>query len=317
MTSRTTDLTRRAVGPDDLAAVTSLLTASDESVLGHRDFTDEEIAADLRRADLESYGWYAADGTLVGYGWVSRIERSDRVEVDGYVLPTWDESLGLEMFAQLEERGRSLAADAGHHSVLFDIGVYRQDEKSRGWMTGRDFEVATTFTRMRIDLAGPVEPAEGPRPVTVRRTNGSDDELRVAHRIDEESFVDHYGNVATSYERWRERLTERGEDWATVWLAELDGEPVGVLVGTPQFEQDENAGYVRTLGTLPSARGRGVAKAMLRAYFDASQRAGRVAVLLHVDVANVTDALGVYESVGMRSVLEIDAWNKRVPVGSA
>jgi hypothetical protein len=33
-------------------------------------------------------------------------------------------------------------------------------------------------------------------------------------------------------------------------------------------------------------------------------------VLLHVDVANVTGALRVYESVGMRAVLEIDAWAK-------
>ena len=33
-------------------------------------------------------------------------------------------------------------------------------------------------------------------------------------------------------------------------------------------------------------------------------------MLLHVDVANVTGALRVYESVGMRAVLEIDAWAK-------
>jgi ribosomal protein S18 acetylase RimI-like enzyme len=51
---------------------------------------------------------------------------------------------------------------------------------------------------------------------------------------------------------------------------------------------------------------------LLRHYFSASQAEGRVAVLLHVDVANVTNALGVYESVGMRPILEIDAWAKRV-----
>jgi hypothetical protein len=33
-----------------------------------------------------------------------------------------------------------------------------------------------------------------------------------------------------------------------------------------------------------------------------------------VDVANVTNALGVYESVGMRPILEVDAWAKRAPV---
>ena len=38
-------------------------------------------------------------------------------------------------------------------------------------------------------------------------------------------------------------------------------------------------------------------------------------MLLHVDLANVTNALGLYESVGMRPVLQIDAWTKRSPVG--
>ena len=36
-------------------------------------------------------------------------------------------------------------------------------------------------------------------------------------------------------------------------------------------------------------------------------------MILHVDVANVTGALRLYESVGMRPVLEIDAWAKGEP----
>ncbi len=38
-------------------------------------------------------------------------------------------------------------------------------------------------------------------------------------------------------------------------------------------------------------------------------------MLLHVDVANVTGALRLYESVGMRAVLEIDAWGKGERLG--
>ena len=54
---------------------------------------------------------------------------------------------------------------------------------------------------------------------------------------------------------------------------------------------------------------------MLRDYFARARREGRTAVLLHVDVANVTGALRLYESVGMRAVLEIDAWAKGELVG--
>jgi ribosomal protein S18 acetylase RimI-like enzyme len=55
---------------------------------------------------------------------------------------------------------------------------------------------------------------------------------------------------------------------------------------------------------------------MLRDCFAAARRAGRKAVLLHVDVANVTGALRLYESVGMRAFLTIDAWTKRSPTTS-
>ncbi|MBA2769229.1 MAG: GNAT family N-acetyltransferase [Sporichthyaceae bacterium] len=310
MDTRVTTLRRRTLTTDDLDDVTGLLTASDMDVLGHTDFTAGEIEADLRRADSEAYGWYSG-GTLVGYGWLTRVADTARIDLDAYVLPVHDSRLGVDMLAFLEERGLTLAAAAGHDEAVFDIGVYRQDEKTRGWMAERGFHSPTSFVRMRIDVDGPLDPAEPRSGITVRRSDGSESDLRLAHRLVEDSFVEHYGHVETTYERWHERFTERGPDWAEVWLAEVEGEPAGVLVGTPQFEEDENAGYVRTLGTLRSVRGRGVGKALLRAYFHAAQRAGRVAVLLHVDVSNVTGALGVYESVGMRPVLTIDAWTKR------
>lgn len=314
MTARLADqLTSRSLGPDDLAAVVGLLEASDLAVLGHRDFTEHEIAADLARDGVEHRGWYDGEGTLVGYGWVQRLEDSELVDVDAYVRPTQDASLGDVVVAWTVERARALAGAAGHAEARVDVGAYRQDERTRGWLSRAGFEVGTTYTRMRIDLDGPVE-VPAPGRVTVRAAADTDDDRRLAHRIADESFADHYGHVDVSFESFRRRLTEQGEGWSSVLLAELDGEPVGVLVATKQFEQDEDAGYVRTLGVLSPGRGHGVAKALLRTYFDACQRAGRAAVLLHVDVANVTGALRLYESVGMRTVLEIDAWATRVPV---
>ena len=148
----------------------------------------------------------------------------------------------------------------------------------------------------------------------MRRSDGSDDDLLAAYRVEAGSFVEHYGHVPVDYDTWLEKITARGDDFAVLWLAEVDGEPAGLLVGTTRYLQEHNAGYVRTLGTLPAARGRGAGKSLLRAYFASEQRAGRAAVLLHVDVANVTGALAIYESVGMRAVETIDAWAKRVPI---
>jgi mycothiol synthase len=311
----TTDIFhRRPVSVDDLAAVVELLAASDEAALGRTDFTVTEVESDLRNGRKEHQGWYDDAGALVAYGWVSRVGESPKVEVDAYVHPLRDVAIGVELMAALEDCGQRLAGDAGHDHADFDTGAYRHDERTRDWLRARGFAVGTTFTRMRIDFDGPVGQPPVTPGVTVRRSDASESDLRVAHTIDEASFGEHYGHVAQDFDTFRRKFTENGERWCTLWLAELDATPVGLLVGTKQFEEDDDAGYVRRVGVTSAARGHGVAKALLRHYFSTSQGEGRVGVLLHVDVANVTNALGLYESVGMRPILEIDAWAKTVPV---
>jgi ribosomal protein S18 acetylase RimI-like enzyme len=308
----------RRLTPDDLSAVCRVLEASDLAAVGFVDFTADEVAADLRRDDLEAYGWYDDAGTMWGYGCLSLAAGSNNVEIDLYVHPDHAAPLGQQVLAVLEARGGELAAAAGHGEPWFGTGVYRADSRTRGWLEAAGYTVQTTFTRMRVDL-DPDRPVDvPPTDVVVRRVTDEAD-LRRAHELEEASFLEHYGNVPITFERWQQRLAKQGPDWAQVFLAEVDGEPVGLLVSTRQFEPDEDAGYVRTLGVLPAGRGKGVGTALLRDCFAAAQRAGRKAVLLHVDVANVTGALRLYESVGMRPVLEIDAFAKgtsSVPPGA-
>ena len=301
---------------EDAPAIAELLLASDIAVLGRSDYTLTELEADLRRPDLEHTGWYDESGTLIGYGWLGRFEQTSKVEFDAYVHPEHDAALGDEVLATLEARSLELAAEAGHDHALLDTGAYREDERTRGWLARRGFEIATTFTRMRIDLPGDAPAPEPPAGVVVRRSDAGEHALRTAHDIHEKAFTEHYGSVPRTFEKFREQFQEHGQDWSSLWLGDVDGEPSGLLIGTQQFVEEDNAGYVRIVGVLPEARGRGLAKALLQTYFAACQEDGRTAVLLHVDQANVTNALGLYESVGMRSVLQIDAWAKRSPVGA-
>jgi mycothiol synthase len=305
----TTTTTHRSLGPDDLDDVCDLIAECDLATVGFVDFTRDEIAVDLAKATIESTGWYDGQGALVGYGWLERAERTNQVEIDLYLRPSCDDGLGHTMLAQLEHRAGELAAEAGHAEPWVGGNIYRQDTRTRDCLRAAGFSRQTTFTRMRIDLDPARPPEQRGSDVTIRRITEEPD-LRLAHEIEEGSFLEHYGNVPVTYESWLDRLTDRGEDFRHVYLAELDGTPVGLLTSSRRFGEDENAGFVRTLGVLPAARGRGVGTALLRDYFARAHREGRRAVLLHVDVANVTGALRVYESVGMRAVLEIDAWAK-------
>jgi mycothiol synthase len=307
--TQTTLTTTRPLGPDDLDDVCELLAECDLAAVGFVDFTRDEIAVDLAKETIETSGWYDGQGALVGYGWLRRVERTNQVELDLYVRPSSDPALGPTILATLEERAAAVVAADGHAEPWLGVNVYRQDVPTHGWLRAAGYRVQTTFTRMRIDL-DPTRPPEQPASdVTIRRVTEEAD-LRLAHEIEEEAFLEHYGNVPVSFATWRQLLTERGADYAEVYLAGLDGTPVGLLVGTRKFEEDEDAGYVRTLGVLPAGRGRGVGTALLIDYFARAHRNGRRAVMLHVDVANVTGALRLYEVVGMRAVLEADAWAK-------
>ena len=303
------------LGPADLADLFGFLVLCDTAVIGQADISEEEVVADLRNPAVESYGWRDRSGRLVAHGYVERVADSEKVVVDVYVHPDHtDQDLGLEVFRFLEERGRIAAVAAGAGAVTYDMGAWRQDRQTQDWLRRSGYESPTSYVRMRIDLPPADRPVEQPAVpgVRVRRTDLGEDDLRAAHRVDSEAFVEHFGYVPVDLEHYRHRLTEHGPDFTQLWLAEVDGAVAGLLVGTKRFEQEHDAGYVDSLATLPSARGRGAGKALLRAYFAAEQAAGRSAVLLHVDVANVTGALAIYESVGMRPIETIDAWVKRV-----
>jgi ribosomal protein S18 acetylase RimI-like enzyme len=302
------------LGPDHLRELYDFLVACDTAVIGQADITEQEVAADLRNPAVEAYGWRDASGRLVAHGYAERVADSEKVVVDVYVLPDHpDQDLGLEVFRFLEERGQAAVAGVDSGSVLFDMGAWRHDRQTRDWLRRSGYESPTSFVRMRIDLDTPVDEPETAG-VRVRRTAMSDEDVRTAHQLDTQSFGEHFGFVPVDLEHYRHRLTEHGDDFTQLWLAELDGAPAGLLIGTRRFQEEHDAGYVDSLATAPAARGRGVGKALLRAYFAAEQRAGRSAVLLHVDVANVSGALAIYESVGMRPIETIDAWVKRVPL---
>jgi ribosomal protein S18 acetylase RimI-like enzyme len=167
---------------------------------------------------------------------------------------------------------------------------------------------------MRIDHNGHLEAPRPPAGVTLRA--GTEPAVReAAHAILNASFADHFGWVPKPYDTWHESLERKSTfDWTQLWVAELDGRPVAILTCTDQFVDDDGCGYVGDLGVLPDARGRGIAKYLLRHAFAIDVAAGRKGTILHVDSNNTTPALGVYESVGMRAVLVIDVWRRTVAV---
>ncbi|MEU8267827.1 GNAT family N-acetyltransferase [Sphaerisporangium sp. NPDC049002] len=304
---------RRAVA-EDVPVIHELVSACDTAILGHPDMTEDDVADVLAEPgfDLARDGWLVfrrdADPSLVGWGYAARQGDSDSVDIeilsrDDVVTPwLWDTVL---------RRSRELAVEAGHPHAVADVGIYRQDDAKQALAKEHGFEAATSFHRLRADHTD-VDPGSLPG-VTVRQAAGSEELTRAAHRIHQEGFAEHFGFVPKEYDRWREDFESSStHDWSQLLVAEVDGQPAAMLLGSDMFVSDENCGYVRILSVLPEFRGRGLGRLLLRHAFARDARGGRAGTYLHVDSNNSSPALDLYLSVGMRHVLAIDVWRRTV-----
>ncbi|WP_088318892.1 GNAT family N-acetyltransferase [Kineosporia sp. R_H_3] len=256
---------------------------------------------------------------------LAALEVSDRAE-DG----AKDPELFVEVFVRPDRAGRLetdllgwglraarswLAAD-GRAAARVETGVEREDEALGAGARDHGFTRERTFWRMERALgAGTAHPPAAPPGVVVRQAQGRADH-ETAHRLREASFVEHWGHRPRTFDEWWTRLTRSvGADLDQWWLADLDGEPVGFCVGETRGVDGDAGGYVRSLGVLPAARGRGVARHLLRVAFAEHTRRGWAWSQLTVDSENSTGATDLYRSVGMEPVEVIDAYATRVVRG--
>jgi mycothiol synthase len=314
MTALPDGYTARSPELDDVPAIVELVRAYTTAVVGFADYTEDDARDELTEPgfDREQDARLVFDlsGRLVGHTTVAGSGEGDQLHID-VVAP--DPAAARWLFAWGLNRAREIGRAREHPRVTVDHGIYRADEPLREHARAHGLRVATTYHRMRVDHEGSVPAPQPPAGVVLRQ--GTDPAVRrAAHGVLNTAFADHFGYQSQSYDTWLDTLERRSAfDWTQLWVAELDGRPVGVLECRDQYLAEEGCGYVANLGVLPDARGRGVAKYLLRHAFATDAAAGRAGTILHVDSNNTTPALGLYESVGMRPTLVIDVWQAHLP----
>lgn len=304
---------------DDASAVFSLCVAVDTAVLGRPDVSLEDVHADLTStsADAARNQAIVLDGDRVlAWAWVED-RSSGRTMVDLFV----DRSLTLEQQDALADwawpwivaRGREVGAERGLDSTLLDTGLLDDDTWGGEVLERHGFARVRTWWRMARDVV-PGEQWTSAPGVVLRQLDRSrlDDELRSVYDVLETAFVDHWNHHPVTFEEWRRAKEEApGCDLDLWWVAELDGGPVGALIGSAQAADDATL-YVVSVGTLPVARGRGVAKSLLWQAFAAAPERGWTRVMLNVDGENPTGATALYRSVGMDVDFAMSAWHRTV-----
>ena len=265
-------------------------------------------------------------------GWVALEDRAaGRVNIQ-WVLPA---SLPhrAELATSLNDWADAVAGAFARHrkveSSIINDGCDARDEDRKQLMSAAGYTKVRTWLHMERPVT-PEEATTTPAPregVRVRRVRRHESgmplaqDVRWVHIVLEESFEDHFNSYPESFSEFVARMSDvQDVPWDHWWIAEVqqsDGSwwPGGGLVADvmPARGTKGEGTYLEYLGVHRTARGRGIAKALLNAAIQDAAERGRTRVALEVDDDSPTGADGLYRSMGWETLNVSESWHREVP----
>ena len=209
--------------------------------------------------------------------------------------------IGSALMQRLEARGREAVA-LKHPQAAFHFGTGGglTGSSARTFHLNRGYGVARHFHLM----GRPLHPAETadqilgrplPADVVIRTPEAQDEQAVLeAHRA---AFADHWGSAPPTASVWHEGWVSRSNRHQVSRIAVDQTGAVLAYALCGQWVEHEL--YVNLLGTVPSARGRGVGSAVLAGTMEAAATSGDYRVIeLDVDSDSLTGATRLYERIG-------------------
>ncbi|MFD0312973.1 GNAT family N-acetyltransferase [Streptomyces flavalbus] len=298
----------RPASLNDAPAITELLNEVDRIEIGHPETDPHTVERDLKNpeTDLERDSWLAFDGDrLVAYGLLWDESGGERIDVDHYVLPDHQRA-GELLLDDMEARAVEKARENGASRAVVHLHLNVEPTldtaliEKRGWSTVRRYHVL----RRPLDPATDVAPTP-PAGVRLRSCAEEADRLRL-HELYQASFAEHFDFQPRSYTQWLHDIGAERADWSLAWIVSTDDlGDVGFLFSR---NDRESMGWIRSLGVLSPARGRGLGGLLLEHAFAEFAARGRDTVGLGVDTANSTGAPQLYGRNGMTVHYAVDTW---------
>ncbi len=317
----------------DVPALVGVVERRQRAVRGSASVTREAVALEVtgyaswtrRQLLLED-----SDGRVQAWGRVhDRAAGRSVVEVTVDPDSVAADRAAAYLFAWAERTALQVAAQRNLQGTQLDSGCYADEERQGRWLAAAGYAKVRTW----LQMSRPVTAADGahgafPEPrsgLVVRRVATHDNGLPVAgdlhtvHQMLEESFADHFNSYRESFPEFVQRLREDpGHRWDHWWIAELEDDglvlPGGAIVSSvlPADEAGAEGTYVDYIGVHRRARGRGVAKALLRTVIVDAAGRGRNRVSLEVDADSPTGADGLYRAMGWETAYRTESWHQDV-----
>ena len=171
-----------------------------------------------------------------------------------------------------------------------------------------EYEEIRRSYQMHITLDKPMPEVEFPAGYQLRSFKTEDAKAVFAAFI--ESFAEHFGEVSKiPFEQWSHQISAPSFD-PSIWHILYHGEEIAAICLCELSDRDARLGLVEALGVRPKHRQQGLGAALLRQSFKQFQERGFAAVALEVDADNSTNAVALYQSVGMSIASVTPAYHK-------
>ncbi len=135
-------------------------------------------------------------------------------------------------------------------------------------------------------------------PTIVPATSAEDIAAVKSIFLDYLRFIEDYLGQSLSFQGTEAEFADFPQSYDALWLAQVDGEPVGA-VGLKPFGPGE--AELKRLFVLPAGRGHGLGEALCRACVDGARAQGYTRLLLDTD-RGLSHANAVYERLGFTDV---------------
>jgi ribosomal protein S18 acetylase RimI-like enzyme len=323
----------------DVDRLTELLRAHEQEGRGWATSDREDVLVEVSpRGELMRANMVLRDPEGVLRGWGSVHDRAaGRMLLVHVVDRTLEPSVGDRCATVLldwaDGQAREVGAARGLDVQQIDTGAFADDAAQQRWLARGGFEQVRTWWQMGRPVTAdeatlvpdPSSWCRGDLTVRLVRREEADGmpaqkDLRAVHDVLEAAFEDHFNSYAETFDEFVHRLREDpGHRWDHWWLAEvedLDGTPGSTPVGALVATASGSGSYVSYIGVLDAARGRGVAKGLLRTVIADAAARGKDTVTLEVDATSPTGAHGLYTSMGWETRYVTQSWHRDVPTGA-
>jgi ribosomal protein S18 acetylase RimI-like enzyme len=284
----------RAAEPSDLEPVYTLLAARDRALHGTADLTLDDLRHRWALPRFEA--WIAENGDgLAGYASLDDAGELEHAAPDAAA----GNALLTHAVAQARERGVAALSLTGAP----------QDPALEALVRTNGFEHDRTILRMWRTLGGALDEPVWPPELRLRSYEPGDAGPLKA-LLDETYRGWDREYVARPLDGWIAFMTNHDDFDPGLWfLVERDDRLVACAL---HWRVRRGDGWVKDLVVEPTARGQGLATALLQNGFHAYAERGAARVGLKVDASNPTGAPALYERLGFEIDRRYELWLKRL-----